>query len=58
VTGLVTDLASLVTDPVLAIVLRNSMYLSGESVKEHIHAYIPLVTFTLATVSPVKIASA
>ena len=29
VTGLVTDLDSLVTDPVLALALRNRMYLSG-----------------------------
>jgi hypothetical protein len=32
VTGLVTDLDSLVTDPVLALALRNRMYLSGRLV--------------------------
>ncbi len=40
VTGLVTDLDSLVTDPVLALALRNRMYLSGGLVMQHISAYI------------------
>ena len=40
VTGLVTDLDSLVTDPVLALALRNRMYLSsGWPCNIYLHIY-------------------
>jgi len=45
VTGLVTDLATLGTDPVLALPLRNSMYLS----RGLVYKLYLLVTVTMAT---------